>query len=355
MSLFKDMLRSGESLFRDSVVLDFDFQPKVIPFRENEQMRFAVAIRPLLEGNNGRHLFVHGPPGVGKTTACKHVLRELSEDTSDVVSIYVNCWKENTTFKIFAYICEELGYKFIQSKKTSELFALIKQKLNKTAVVFVFDEVDKLEETDFLYTILEDIYRKSVILITNYRDSYSELDERIRSRLVPEFLFFRPYAENEILGILQQRREYAFISNAWEEESFKEIVEKCSETQDLRVGLYLMREAGNLAQEKSSRIINSVHVAAAIKKVDDFNIKPKESLEDDLQEVLNLAKDHSGKKIGDLYAAYVEGGKEISYKSFQRRILKLQEGRFITTEKMSGKDGNTTIIHYSSTKKITDF
>ncbi|MEK6905898.1 MAG: AAA family ATPase, partial [Nanoarchaeota archaeon] len=218
MSLFKDMLRSGETVFCDTVILDYDFQPKVMKFRENEQMRFATAIRPLLQGHNGRNLFVYGAPGIGKTTACRHVLRELEEETGEVVSIYVNCWKENTTFKVYTKICEDLGYKFIQSKKTSELLELMKQKLNKNSVVFVFDEIDKLEEMDFLYSILEDIYRKSIILITNYRDTYGELDERIRSRLGPEFVYFRPYNESEITGILQQRRDYGFVDGCWEEE-----------------------------------------------------------------------------------------------------------------------------------------
>ena len=199
MSMFKEMLKSGETLFRDTVVLDYDFQPKIMKFRENEQMRFATAVRPLLQGHNGRNLFVYGAPGVGKTTACKHVMRELEEETDEVVPVYVNCWKENTSYKVFFKICENLGFKFLQNKKTSELFSLIKGKLNKGGVVFIFDEIDKLEDTDFLYTILEDIYRKSIILLTNYRDTYSDMDERIRSRLSPEFLFFKEYRHIQIL------------------------------------------------------------------------------------------------------------------------------------------------------------
>ncbi len=355
MSLFKDMLKSGETIFRDTVILDYDFQPKILQYRENEQMRFATAIKPLLQGHNGRNLFVYGAPGIGKTTACKHVLRELEEETDDVVPIYINCWKENTTFKIFLRICEDLGYKFIQNKKTTELFALIKQRLNKKAVVFIFDEIDKLEDTDFLYTILEDIYRKSIFLITNYRDSYAELDERIRSRLGPEFLYFRPYNQSEIAGILRQRREYAFVQNSWDEDAFQEITEKCAEVHDIRIGLYLMREAGNLAEDKSSRKITSELVALAVKKVDDFHIKPKEGLDDDLQLILDLIKDHTGKKIGDVFAAYSSMGGEMSYKSFQRRVTKLKESHFIDTEKIAGKEGNTTLLHYSTTKKLTDF
>ncbi|MFH0700956.1 MAG: AAA family ATPase [Candidatus Woesearchaeota archaeon] len=355
MSLFKEMLKGGETLFRDSVILDYDFQPKVMKYRENEQLRFATAIRPLLQGNNGRNLFVYGPPGVGKTTACKHVLRELNEETDEVYTVYINCWKENTTFKIFIKICEDLGYKFIQSKKTSELFALIKQHFNKKPIVFVFDEIDKLEDTDFLYNILEDIYRKSIIVLTNYRDTYSELDERIRSRFSPEFLSFRAYNEAEITGILKERREYAFIPNCWEEEAFKEMVEKSTELEDVRIGLYLMREAGNLAEEKSSRIIALPHVAEAMKKVDDFHIKPKDGLDEDLQLVLELVREHSGKKIGDIYATYAEMGGEMSYKSFQRRINKLSEGRFISVEKVSGKDGNTTIVNITQDMKLSEF
>jgi len=349
------MLKSGETLFRDTVVLDYDFQPKILKYRESEQMRFAVAIRPLLQNYNGRNLFVYGAPGVGKTTACKHVLRELQEETEEVFPVYINCWKENTTFKIFFKICEELGFKFLQNKKTTELFGLIKSKLNKGGAVFIFDEIDKLEDTDFLYTILEDIYRKTIILLTNYRDTYSEMDERIRSRLSPEFLHFRSYNESEIRGILEQRRDYAFVQNCWEEDAFKEIIEKCADTKDVRVGLYLMKETGNIAEERSSRKISLGHVAEAVKKVDEFYIKPKEGLDPDLLYVLDLVKECSGKKIGDIYSAYTEKGGEMSYKSFQRRISKLSEGRFISTEKLSGKEGNTTLINYTSNKKLTEF
>ncbi|MBI2573711.1 AAA family ATPase [Candidatus Woesearchaeota archaeon] len=355
MSLFKDMLKSGESVFRDTVPLNFDFQPKVVFARENEQQRFAIAIRPLFENHNGRNVFVYGPPGVGKTTACKHVLRELEETTDDIIPMYINCWKENSTYKIFFKLCEDLGYKFIQSKKTPELWAMIMQRLNKKSVVFIFDEIDKLEDTDFLYTILEDIYRKSIFLITNYRDSYSEMDERIRSRLNPEFLHFPPYTETEIGKILEQRKEYAFVPGCWDDDAFKEIVEHCSEDKDVRVGLYLMRETGNIAEEKSSRKITCLHVAAAIAKAQEFQIKSKESLEEDLQVILEIIKDNNGKKIGEIFTSYQQMGGELSYKSFQRRILRLQDGRYINTEKVTGTEGNTTIVHFASHKKLTDF
>ncbi len=357
MTLFKDMLKSGESIFRDTIALSYDYQPKILKYRENEQMRFAVAIRPLLQERNGRNLFVHGAPGIGKTTACKHVLRELEEETEEVFPIYINCWKENTTFKIFTKICTELDFKFIQQKNTSELFNLIKTKLNKNnlSAAFVFDEIDKLDDFDFLYTILEDIHRKSIFLITNHRDSYEKLDERIRSRLGVEFLFFRPYNKEEINGILELRKKYAFVPDVWETEAFERVVEKTTKSGDLRVGLYLMKESGNLTEEKSLKKINLLQVNDAIRKADEFQIKDKGELDEELVMILDLVKNNNENRIGDLYEKYTSNSGKLSYKSFTRKIDKLKDGRFVSTKQDRSGGGMTTIISYGSEKKLTDF
>lgn len=357
MSLFKDMLHSGESLFRDTIVLSYDFQPKALKYRENEQMQFAVAIRPLLQERSGRNLFVYGAPGIGKTTACKHVIRELEENAEEVVPVYINCWKENTTFKIFTKICEDFGHKFLQQKKTTDLFNLIRTRLNKagTSAVFIFDEIDKLDDFDYLYTILEDIYRKSIFLITNYKESYDALDERIKSRLGVEFLYFRPYNQDEIQGILEERKKYAFVPEIWENVAFDKVVEKTAQLGDLRVGLYMLREAGNLAEEKSLKKISLEQVEEAVHKADEFQIKEKEGLDEELIMILDLIKNNTPSRIGDLFNLYETHSGKLGYKSFKRKIDKLKEGKFISTKQDSSGGGMTTIISYGAEKKLTDF
>mgnify|MGYP001594339016 FL=1 len=132
-------------------------------------------------------------------------------------------------------------------------------------------------------------------------------------------------------------------------------MEKCTETKDVRVGLYLMRETGNLAEERSSRKITTAQVAEAIKKVDDFHIKPKEGLDEELRAILDLVKEHSGKKIGEIFALYAERGGDLSYKSFQRRVTKLKEGKFVNAERSVSEEGNTTLVHYDAHRKLTEF
>ena len=82
MGIFGDMLREGESLFKNEDALDGDFIPRNLPYRENQHHHVASVIKPLLMGRNGRNLFICGAPGIGKTAAVKWVLRELEEETN---------------------------------------------------------------------------------------------------------------------------------------------------------------------------------------------------------------------------------------------------------------------------------
>lgn len=356
MNLFKNILGSSETLFKNDLALDYSFQPKIVPYREKEQRAIAGCIKPLFNEKNGKNVFIFGQPGVGKTVACKHILNELEEETENITPIYINCWQRNTTYKIILEICDLMDFKFVQNKKTEELFRWIKQALNKKSVVFVFDEADKLEDFDFLYMILEEIYRKTIILITNYKDWLLDLDDRIKSRLMPEIIEFKPYNYGETKGILKQRAEYAFYINVLSEDAFGLIVKKTFEMQDIRMGLYLMKEAGSIAEDKSSRKIILEHAQQALSKIDEFSVKRSDQLATDEQLILDLVKKNSGKKIGDLFKIYQNNGGNIVYKSFQRKIDRLQKNRFIMVEKTAGgNEGNTTIIKHNSEKKLTEF
>lgn len=357
MALFKDMLSADESLFKNGLALDYSFLPKILPHRESQQRYIAEIIKPLLQGKSGKNLFIYGAPGIGKTAAMRFVLNELEEETEEVVPIYINCWQKNTTFKIIAEMCEILGYRMTHNKRTEELFAVVKNILNKKAAVFAFDEVDKLEEVDFLYAILEEIYKKSIILVTNEREWLEDLDDRVKSRSLPETLEFKPYSLEETRGVLKQRIQYAFVPGIWDDEAFELIANKTSEVEDIRTGLHLMREAGNIAEEKSSRKIILEHAKEAIMKIDQFTIKRSSDLTEDEQKILEMIKKNSDKKIGDLYNIYKEQGGTLVYKSFQRKIEKLEKSKFVSVKKISGgADGNTSIVKYANiTRKLTEF
>jgi len=352
------MLGSGESIFRDTTALDFDYIPKLVPYREAQQKQISLCIKPLVDKRNGRNMFIYGPPGVGKSVVCRHLLKSLEdEEIDDVIPIYINCWKKNTFFKIMLEMCDILGYKFTHNKKSEELFGIVKDMLNKRSVVFVLDEVDKLEEQDFLYNVLEEIYRKTVIMITNHKEWIVELDQRIKSRLTAELLEFHPYTKEETTGILKDRLKYAFVPGTWEDDAFRSAADKTFQLGDVRAGLHLIKESGNIAEDGSSKKVTVEHVKKAIEKFDEFNIKDKEELEDDTKFMLEVIKRHSGKRIGDIYKEYQKDGGKAVYKTFQRKVDSLAKSKFIAVKKITGgSEGSTTIImHTGAVKKLTDF
>lgn len=359
MGIFEGMLKSGESLFIDEIALDYEYLPHILPYREAEQRRIASCIQPLFQQRNGKNLFVYGSPGIGKTAASKHVLRDLELETDEIIPLYVNCWKKNSSFKIALDICDQVGIRFTVNKRTDELIEMLKQRLNKSSAVFIFDEVDKLEDMDFLYFLLEDIYRKTIVLITNYKSWLLELDERVKSRLNPELVEFREYDERETKGILAERRDFAFVKRCWDEDAFNIIAEKAFKLKDIRSGLYLMKESALAAEGRSSKRVAKQDVESAIKKFDEFSIRKSADLDDSMRNILDIIKRNDNRKIGEIFEQYQKEGGALSYKSFTRRIARLEEGKFISLEKTDGGDlGNTSIIKYkgsSAVKKLTDF
>jgi len=121
MGVFDNILSGNESLFINEIALDFDYLPKEIRFRENEQKYISECIRPLFNKRNGRNLFVYGVQGIGKSASIKAILRELEEKTDDIYPIYINCWKFDTSFKVICEICSQIGYKWTHNKRTEEL------------------------------------------------------------------------------------------------------------------------------------------------------------------------------------------------------------------------------------------
>lgn len=355
MAIFKEMLKSEETLFKNAVALDYDYMPKIIPHRENEQKQIASCMKPLFSERNGRNAVVIGKPGIGKTVATKKIIEELDEESDEIFTIYINCWQHTTSYKVILEICEQLGYRLVHNKKTDELFdAVAKIVNNRKSIVLVFDEIDKAEDYDFLYMILEGIYRKSIILITNDKEWILDLDERIKSRLSPDIIDFKLYSIPEIKDILLQRSEVAFYPEVFDPIFIDAIAAKSHELSDVRQGLYLLRESGNAAEDESSKKILKKHVEMAIAKLGSFMTKNPNDLGEDTQEILGLIKNSPGKKIGELFELYKKTSGVGTYKTFQRKIKKLADNKFIDVKKTSGgKEGNTTIVDYG--KKLGDY
>src|SRR3989344_4259262 len=132
----KDFLSNNESIFLNDAALDYNFIPSVIMHRESQQAYIGNSIRLLEQNKNGRNLFIFGSPGIGKTLATKYVLKQVEENSDDILPIYINCWKHDTSYKILVEICNLINYKFTQFKETD----ILKQRIEYAFVKNVFEK-----------------------------------------------------------------------------------------------------------------------------------------------------------------------------------------------------------------------
>ncbi|MEK6941150.1 MAG: AAA family ATPase [Nanoarchaeota archaeon] len=348
MGLFEGMLKDDESVFLNPEHLDFDYQPKQIKHREEHQQVIATCIKPLLNRRNGSNLLVYGQPGVGKTVSIKHVIQELKQTTDKVRLIYINCWKKETAYRVCLGICEQIGYSWTQDKNTEELIKKISEILNKDSAVIVFDEFDKLEDHNVVYNLIESIYRKTFILISNDREVIQDIDSRVRSRLPLKELEFAKYTAGQTRDILEQRKNYAFVKGVFSEGAFNTIVDTTIKTGDIRFGLHLLREAGNCAECRASRIIEEKDAREALRSINSFIINKETQLKDSEKEILKLIKDHPGNSTRDLFEFYT-GDK--SYRTFQRILYDLVEARIISSEGKILEHGGKTNTYFFGIKQ----
>jgi cell division control protein 6 len=258
-------------LFTNAAILDQNYLPRLLPYREEQHKYLAECIKPLFNGRSGFNLLITGAPGIGKTACVKFVLRDLRENFDNIIPIYINCWKKDTTSKIVNEMADQLNIKFIEKRPSDEVFDIIIRNLSKyQGVVFAFDEIDRAKDYDFLYRILEDIQFKTIFLITNISEWILKMDRRLLSRLTLEKIEFKPYNFEETRGILYERQKYAFVPNAWDYDAFELVVRKTYKTKDIRIGLFLMKNAGEIAEGRNSEKIEVGDVEKAIEKLKDF-------------------------------------------------------------------------------------
>jgi len=144
----------------------------------------------------------------------------------------------------------------------------------------------------------------------------------------------------------------AFVKGIFDEKGFDKIVEKTFNLEDIRTGLFLMKEAGERAESESSRKILVKHVDESINNINKFIVKDKFEVGD--RKILEIVKENSGKSCNGLFEIYKEKGGDKGYRTFYRRIKELEKSGFINLKEIK-KGGRTTIVEYGSIKGLDEF
>ncbi|MGB9763719.1 MAG: AAA family ATPase, partial [Minisyncoccia bacterium] len=180
--------------------------------------------------NIPENMIIYGLKGSGKTVSILHLLETLKK-LININYSYVNASRIISTYSLY----ERLSGEFKSGKSKLELFEALKNKLGNKHVI-VIDDVDHMDDYDFLYDLTRDTKFSTIILTTNLRWLESVRPD-IMSSFFPHEIYFGNYDITEIFTILKYRAEEGLFN--YDEniilELSKHIFEKFES--DIRIGI----------------------------------------------------------------------------------------------------------------------
>ncbi|MCL4387607.1 AAA family ATPase [Candidatus Marsarchaeota archaeon] len=275
MQTLKDIIGKSK-IFAQREVLSPHYTPKKLILREKEINSIEKAIKPALEGEKGRNLFVYGRTGTGKTTCARYVISEIKDipNTKARVS-YVNCRMYNTRFRVLNKVIADhmpnyarRGYGIIDlyGKLTSWI-----EEDNKI-LVLVLDEIDMVKDLDDLVYTMTRINSEirsggvAMIGISNKVSFKEELDPRSLSALYESELVFPSYYSDELYEIIKDRADEGFKKGVIDDDILHFVAAAAAkEGGDARLSLKILSKSGELAEEHGNDKITMAEAEEAIK------------------------------------------------------------------------------------------
>jgi len=292
--LFKKYLTNNK-IFKDREVLRHSYRPQILPHRKPQIDEIASILAPSLRNETPSNILIYGKTGTGKTACARYVGTELEKASSNMGTVcrivHLNCEVIDTQYRVLAQIAKCLGDSSeVGSDKTrthipmtgwptDQVYSEMKNQLDAGGgvLVIVLDEIDKLVKKsgdDTLYNLTRinsDLKNSkvSIIGISNDLSFKDFLDPRVLSSLSEEEIVFPPYNAPQLVDILAQRSDAAFITGAISDG----VIPLCAalaaqEHGDARRALDLLRISGELADRDDSAQLTEEHVKQAQAKIE---------------------------------------------------------------------------------------
>jgi Cdc6-like AAA superfamily ATPase len=229
--------------------------------RSEELAQLRRCLVPLARRKPAGNVWLHGPPGSGKTSAAKLLLDEF-EQRYGIQGVYVNCWESGTFYAVLDRAVRDL--RVLGAERLSTIFKLerLEKALGGRPLLLVLDEFDRPppRERDAVIYNLCALPNVALICICGSRQYYHSLDSRVKSRLDAFLVEFEPYPTEQLKDIVRRRAEAVLEPGALDEGTVAKIAKDASG--DARRALQMLRHAIVAAEAAGAKCVLPQHVRA---------------------------------------------------------------------------------------------
>ena len=287
LDVSEDDEKDESDIFEKPWLLEIDNIPNAdrIVGRDDHITFLAKNLRKMRTNSVPDNILEWGETGTGKTLVARHVCERLESATegtgNQIVTVYVNPDPISTYTSTFRKIADQVNEKAEDSLKVpyqglsaehyrkQKLWPVVEKEFSG-GVVVIIDEIDKHEEVnEVLYTLSRTQSKDDVqfpvvtIGISNDIEFKGEIESRVQSTLQPEHRTFTPYQEDQLVAILENRRD-AFYDGVIDDEVIERTAELAAEEHgDARRAVRLLRNAGEIADDQGDDSVTATHVNEA--------------------------------------------------------------------------------------------
>lgn len=321
--------------------------------REKEKQLLKEYLQNVLRGKK-RALYIHGSPGIGKTTTTKHIVNQF-EDAYSAEVIYKN--SANTTpnqvlHEIHNRVCPEVEGK-IPSKTLVQRMLNHRLRDDKFILILVLDNLDRMQHVDDLlwdlHSISQKLPRVGLILISTSQAKLRQLiGQRLYDRLNPETNEFIPYSAERLQEIIEARIKQAHGRNFVNTKSLTSLCDFAAERGgNVRYLFSLFLDAVEAMPRNSPKLSSEIQHVIERERTKELR-NTVEEMRARLPAKFEVLKiiDSSSQNLdtGAIIALATQKGLHISPRTVQNYLTDLERMKLIKLDRIRKGQGHSQIV-----------